>query len=101
MADMNAITITGTIQEDFSLTGKLSVGLKVLSPYEDAVRNGYEGTREQWLHENASSWCNHTNMWIDQETGCLMGEYDIDRYDFSVNATGNMIVTLKNGGEQV
>ena len=99
MAEINVATITGVIQDGFSFTGTMDIGIDVLNMYDIAVENGYEGTFDQWVHDMCYVWCDIADFYIDPATGYLMGTYDIDKYTFNIDDSGYMVITLKGGDE--
>lgn len=104
-----AITLVGHIQETGQLScgtltdhaqlyeGTIHSGFEMLNMYEIAVNNGYEGTFNEWCHDMSLAWVDVFDFYIDPDTGYLMGSFDIDKYDFSINEDGNMEITEKGG----
>ena len=110
MSDITAaVTLVGQIQEKGQLVcetltdtaqiyeGTIHSGFEMLNMYEIAINNGYEGSFNQWCHDMALTWVDVFDYYIDPDTGYLMGSYDIDKYDFSINGDGNMVITEKGG----
>lgn len=110
MSDLTAsITLVGQIQETGQLScetltdhaqlyeGTIHSGFEILNMYEVAVHNGYEGTFNEWCHDMSLAWVDVFDFYIDHDTGYLMGSFDIDKYDFSINENGNMVITKKGG----
>jgi len=99
MSKFTPFEITGenySSPNPLEVSADLNIGIKVLTPYETAVKHGYTGSFEQWIHDTAPYFCDIADFYVD-DNGHLHGIYDIDKYNFSIDEQGHLIVTEKVG----
>lgn len=84
--------ILAKIDKNNVIKGELNVGLHIQSAYEIAVSNGYIGTFQEWIVESLSPII--ADFYLN-DNGELNVVYNLDKYNFSIDDYGNLIITIK------
>ena len=84
--------ILAKIDKNNVIKGELNVGLHIKSAYEIAVSNGYIGTFDEWVAESLSPII--ADFYLN-DNGELNVVYNLDKYNFSIDDYGNLIITIK------
>lgn len=92
----SAIYSSGSPYKPYALKGTLHGGIKILTPYETAIKNGFIGTHEEWIREKSHIWGDYMNFYVN-DNGHLVGQWDLDRYNFEVDEFGHLQIKLKGG----